>query len=173
MSQRDNGPLLLVSETAQSTMTAAAFQAYPDETGGILIGVHLDGEPWVTVAIEIASTDRGRNHYRIPYGATQPAVHAARRVDHRVGYLGDWHSHPSDLGPSSTDLATLALISLRHPRTPNPTLVVVRHTAHGYALDARRIVAMTPRACELQMSGSLPIRERPKPDQGANDPTTH
>lgn len=165
-------PLLLVSETAQSTMTAAALQAYPNETGGILIGVHLDGEPWVTAAIEIASTDRGRNHYRIPSGATQPAVHAARRVDRRVGYLGDWHSHPSDIGPSPTDLATLALISMRHPHTPNPTLLVVRHTVNGYALDARRIVSIAPRACELRMAGNLPLREWPQSDHVARNATT-
>jgi proteasome lid subunit RPN8/RPN11 len=144
-------------------MTAAAVRAHPFETGGILIGVHLDGEPWVTAAIEIASTDRGRHHYKIPSGETHPAVHAARRVDNRVGYLGDWHTHPNDVGPSSIDLATLALISMRHPRTPNPTLVVVRNTSHGYFLDARRIVAVAPRECELRLTGNLPRPVPPAP----------
>ncbi len=148
--------LLLVSETAQTTMIVAAGHAHPLETGGILVGVYADGRPWVTSAIEIASTDRGRHHYRIPSGATTPAVHDARRSDPRLGYLGDWHSHPCDVGPSATDLASLLLVSVRHPRHANPSLVVVRNTADGYTLDARRIVVLAPRVCELRLTGRLP-----------------
>jgi len=159
-------PLLLISETAQATMTAAAAHAHPNETGGILIGVHLDGHPWATSAIEIASADRGHHHYKIPAGTTQPAVYAAREVDHRLGYLGDWHSHPIDVGPSRMDLATLGLISIKHHRSLNPTLVVVRNTANGYVLEARRIVAITPRRCELKLAGNLP----PPPHQDATTP---
>jgi proteasome lid subunit RPN8/RPN11 len=156
MSRQDNSPVLLIAETAQASMTAAAAQAHPNETGGVLIGVYDDGQPWVTTAIEIATSEKGRHHYKIPAGATQPSVLAARRTDHRLGYLGDWHSHPSDVGPSPTDLAVLGMFSVRHPRTPNPTLVVVRNTVDGYALDARRIVAVVPRACRLRLTGNLP-----------------
>lgn len=156
MNAPKGSPLLVLSESAQAAMACAATSAFPNETGGILVGVHLDGQPWVARAIEIETTDRGRHHYKIPAGATQPAVRTARRADHRLGYLGDWHSHPADIGPSRTDLATLTLISMRHPRTPNPTLVVVRHPVHGHVLDARRIVAITPRVCELRLVGDLP-----------------
>lgn len=152
MSQR---PLLVVSEAAQASMTASAALAHPNETGGILIGVRLDGHPWVTTAVEIASVDIGRRRYRLPAGTTQPAVHAAREADPRVGYLGDWHSHPEDVGPSRTDLVTLGLISINHSEDPNPTLIVVRNASDGYVLDARRIVAFTARACELRLAGSL------------------
>lgn len=157
MNRKAATPILLLSESAQASMTAAAAKAHPNETGGILIGVHNDGgHPWVTRAIEIATNDRGHHHYKIPSGATQPSVHAARRTDPRLGYLGDWHSHPADIGPSPTDLATLALYSIKHPRTPNPTLIVVRNTPDGRALDARRIVTVTPRPCELHLTGDLP-----------------
>ena len=150
-------PILLLSESAQASMIAAAAKAHPLETGGILVGVHTDGgHPWVTSAIEITTSDRGRHHYKIPSGATQPGVHSARRRDPRLGYLGDWHSHPADIGPSATDLATLAFYSIKHPRTPNPTLIVVRNTTGGRALDARRIVSAKPRPCELHLTGDLP-----------------
>jgi proteasome lid subunit RPN8/RPN11 len=135
---------LLITENARSTMTTAAARAHPDETGGILIGVYLDGHPWITTAIEITTTDKGRSHYRIPAGTTQAAVLRARAIDHRLGYLGDWHSHPDDVGPSRTDLATLAFISMKQPLLPNPTQIVVRRTNDGYTLDARRIVTFTP-----------------------------
>lgn len=156
MSPRGGGPLLVLSESAQAAMFTAATTAFPNETGGILVGVHVDGHPWVTRAIEIATADRGRHHYKIPAGATQPAVRAARTADPRLGYLGDWHSHPADVGPSPTDLATLALFSVRHPRSPNPTLVIVRNAGDGHVIDPRRIVAITPRACEVRLTGDLP-----------------
>lgn len=159
MNRRTPAPLLVVSESAQAAMVAAAAQAHPYETGGLLIGVHLDNQPWVTRAIEIPSPNRGRHHYKIPAGATQPAVHGARRGDPRLGYLGDWHTHPADVGPSPTDLATLAIFSIKHPRTPNPTLVVVRNSADGYTLDTRRILAIAPRTCEVRLAGDLPRLE--------------
>lgn len=160
MNRRTPAPLLVISESAQAAMVAAAVQAHPYETGGILIGVHLDSQPWVTRAIEIPSPNRGRHHYKIPAGATQPAVHAARRGDPRLGYLGDWHTHPADVGPSPTDLATLAIFSIKHPRTPNPTLVVVRNSADSYTLDTRRILAIAPRTCEVRLAGDLPRLEK-------------
>lgn len=150
-------PVLIMSESAQAAMFAAATKAHPNETGGILVGVHLDKQPWVTHAIEVATPDSGRHHFKIPGGATQPAVLNARRIDHRLGYLGDWHTHPASVGPSPTDLATLALFSIKHPLTPNPTLVVVRRNGESYVLDARRITARTPRQCDMRSVGDLPL----------------
>jgi proteasome lid subunit RPN8/RPN11 len=149
-------PELLLSEAAQLLMVAAAARAHPCETGGILIGVYVGECPWVTSALEIETNERGRNHYKIPAGTTQAAVLTARLRDPRLGYLGDWHSHPSDVGPSPTDLATLAFISARHPRGPNPTQVVVRKSGRGYALDARRFSNLTPRSCTIKLTGGLP-----------------
>jgi len=156
VTQRPPSPLLMVSESAQTCMRLAAARSHPVETGGLLIGVHLDGHPWVVAAVEIATNDRGRNHFKIPAGATQPAVRAARAADPRLGYLGDWHSHPNDVGPSPADLATLGLISIKHARDPNPALVIVRRHGVGYALDARRITALRPRTCEVRLMGDLP-----------------
>lgn len=146
----------MVSEQAQHDMVSAAMRSHPIETGGILVGVHVGDQPWVTSAIEIPSPERGRRHYKIPGGATQPAVRAAREADPRLGYLGDWHSHPQDLGPSPTDLATLAVHSVRHPLEPNPTMIVVRRCETGYELDARRILAVSPRTCQISLTGNLP-----------------
>jgi proteasome lid subunit RPN8/RPN11 len=172
MNRKAAAPILLLSESAQASMIAAAAKAHPNETGGILIGVHTDGgQPWATHAIEITTNDRGHHHYKIPSGATQPSVHAARRTDPRIGYIGDWHSHPADIGPSPTDLATLALYSIKHPRTPNPTLIVVRNTMDRRALDARRIVTVAPRPCEIHLTGDLPQEpSRPDTRQGDQSP---
>ena len=81
MNRRVAAPLLVLSESAKELMLAAATEAYPNETGGILIGVYLDEAPWATCAVEIPTPDRGHHHYKIPAGATQPAVRTARRSD--------------------------------------------------------------------------------------------
>lgn len=148
-------PVLLISEEAVASLTDAAARSHPDETGGILVGVYVDRNPWVTQVIEITSPDRGHHYYRIPGGATQPAVNASRGADSRLGYLGDWHSHPADVGPSPADLASLALISYRRPRRPNPTTIVARNRGDQYVLDARRIVGVQVRHCTLRITGSL------------------
>lgn len=148
--------VLLLSEEAFAAITNAASAAHPLETGGVLVGVYVDGRPWVTQAVEIPTSDRGRSHYRIPAGTTQPAVKASRAADSRLGYLGDWHSHPADAEPSTIDLASLAMVSYRRPRRPNPTMVVARKRENEYLLDARRIVGIHVRSCEIRLAGSLP-----------------
>jgi proteasome lid subunit RPN8/RPN11 len=140
---------------------SAAAQAHPNETGGILIGVYQKGHPWVTTAIEVPTTNRSRSHFRLPAGVDHPTVAAARLSDDRLGYLGDWHSHPHDLGHSPRDLATLALTSVRSPLQPNPTQIVVRRTDHGYTLDARRLVIVSVKSCSILLTGGLPALDPP------------
>lgn len=153
MTQR---PRLLVSEAVRDAMVAAAKREHPCETGGILLGVHVGGQPWVTAVVEIPSEIRGRHHYEIPGGATRPAVLNARAADHRLGYLGDWHSHPEDVGPSKKDLDSLRRISSPHHEEQNPTLVVVRSTGGGRTLNARRVVSGRARSCDVEFAGGLP-----------------
>lgn len=151
------GPAILrITEKANAALVGAAARSHPSETGGILIGVYAHGQPWVSAVVEFATSDRSRTHYRIPAGTTQAAVLAARANDRRLGYLGDWHTHPGDVGPSTTDLATLGLISIRHPLQPNPTQIVVRRTHRGYVLDARRFIGVAARECSISLTGDLP-----------------
>jgi proteasome lid subunit RPN8/RPN11 len=150
-------PELLIAESAVDQMKGAASLSHPLETGGILVGVHTDQQPWAIMAIEVPTSNRGRAHYHLPGGATRPAVLRTRAIDHRLGYIGDWHSHPADVPPSTTDLASLRLISYLHPRLPNPTLLVLRRTDEDeYDLDALRITAVNPRRCAIRITGNLP-----------------
>ena len=136
---------VLLAESAQHRLIQAAKRAHPHETGGILLGVNANGTPWITQVVEIPSDDRGRSHYRLPGGQTQAAVRAAREDDPRLGYLGEWHSHPADVGPSPTDRATMRRLTyLLQPRF-GPVLIVARRTSGGYNLDVRQI--MFPRLC--------------------------
>jgi proteasome lid subunit RPN8/RPN11 len=150
-------PELLIAERAIDQLRRAASLSHPLETGGILVGVHADQQPWATMAIELPTSSRGRAHCHLAGGATQPAVLRTREIDPRLGYIGDWHSHPADVPPSRTDLASLRLVSYLHPRLPNPTLLVLRRMFEDeYDLDARRITAVNPTRCAIRITGDLP-----------------
>lgn len=151
---RRTPPVVLISESGAATVVAASRRAHPHEVGGILLGVHADQRPWITLALELPTSDRGRSHYRLPGGATQAAVRAAREVDPRLGYLGDWHSHTRDVGPSPTDRATMR--RLAYTQGFGPLLLVVRRTGRTYALDVRQRVFTCLNRRRLVLTGDLP-----------------
>lgn len=146
---------VLISERAAADLRRCARKARPNETGGILLGVRTAGRPWIARAVEIPTSDRGRHHYRLPAGATTPAVLDARRSDPRLGYLGEWHSHPADVGPSATDRATMRRLSLRNPRT-GLVLIIVRTGPDSDWLDVRETAFPCLRCRETVTTGDLP-----------------
>lgn len=156
----DHGPprRVLLAETAAAALRRHARGSHPTETGGILLGVRTDGHPWITRAIEIPSPDCGRSHYRLPAGTTRAAVADARRDDPRIGYLGEWHSHPADVGPSPTDRNTMLRLALRHPRT-GLVLIVVRRGPDGHWLDVRELRFPLLSTREAISTGDLPAAE--------------
>src|SRR5207249_7457050 len=76
--------------------------------GYLLDGVWSDKKPWITHAIEVSGAHRRSRRYVLPEGRTHAAVAELRKVDSRIGYLGDWHSHPAPCGPSRIDRETMA-----------------------------------------------------------------
>lgn len=119
-------PRVMVTDAARSTMHAAAAAAHPNETGGILIGINDGhGEPCVTEAVELPAERPTISGYVVPAGQTTLAVDAARASDHRLGYVGEWHSHPSDQPASPTDTSTMLRLTCE-PGVADPVLIVVR-----------------------------------------------
>lgn len=156
-----SGERILLSESAALTMKAQARIAHPYETGGILLGVLSGKTPWITTTVEIPTMQRGRTHYRLPAGATHPAVREARRQDTRVGYLGDWHSHPSDTGPSPVDIATVFATAIRGRLRRGPLLVVARRNGNGYHLDVRQATLPRLDRMSVSLAGDLPVLDWP------------
>lgn len=127
---------LLVAESAARAMFEVAQAAKPHEAGGILLGVFSDAIPWVTHAVVVPSTEVGPNHYVIPGGITPLLVDCARTIDDRLGYLGDWHAHPSDIGASPQDRSTMRkTAAILNGKGTVPWLVVVRPRNGGHVLD--------------------------------------
>jgi hypothetical protein len=100
--------------------------------------VYVNERPWVTNSVQIETAEPRYNFYRLPSGARPRVVDELRKIDTRLGYLGEWHSHPADVGPSLRDKLSMASIGLQSRRTcPNPLLIVAMRNETGYSLDIR------------------------------------
>lgn len=146
---------ILITELATSAMVAAAHAADPMETGGILLGVRAGGRPWVTAIAEIPSAVPGSSSYVLPQGATGRAVDDARRRDERLGYLGEWHTHPSGGAASSQDRRMMRTLGWYLP-WPQPVMVIVRRQSLSYELDGYVSRVLILRSAEILLTGSLP-----------------
>lgn len=145
-----------LSEPALEQILAAAGEHHPDEIGGVLIGVETERRPWVTRAVTVPSRRATPVYYEIPAGARRQAVRRSRRDDPRLGYLGDWHSHPADIGPSGKDRETMAdLAADRDSGCPRPVLLLARRRGEDYRLDARQQVGSKLRELRPIMAGPL------------------
>lgn len=155
-----------LSEEPRAAIMLAAIEAHPRETGGVLVGVVADGHrasrPWVTHAVEVRTRKSGWAHYELPAGVRERVVMRLRKYDPRVGYLGDWHSHPMDAGPSCTDEASIASIS-ETGDCSRPLLFVIRHLRDGCEIDARQWTGASLRRLQIMEAGPLDSQElRPR-----------
>lgn len=155
-------PRLWLSETAEAEIRRAAIDAHPHETGGVLLGVYVQRQrPWIVEAVVVPSQQAGHTYYELPPDARPEAVDAARRADKRVGYLGDWHSHPADVAPSETDIATMRRLAAdAGAKCQHPVLLIARRTRAGYRLDARQLANRKLRKLRVIAAGGLPRNER-------------
>ncbi len=158
MSGRRSNRGVLMSESAARFIRDAAASSHPRETGGVLLGVRAGGRPWVTMAVEIESDDRGTTHYRLPGGATHLAVATARQTDPRLGYVGDWHSHPMDSPASNTDRATMVHVAKMVQAIRGPLLVVARRVgAVQYEIEASQVTVRGSYLRTLTLTGDLEL----------------
>lgn len=128
-------------ESVADQLRAWSDASTPIETGGILVGLLADDGPWVTHAFQIETAERSSVRFELPAGVTQDLVRSARTVDPRLGYVGDWHSHPADVGPSSTDMRSLSGLARGARRFGDrpPVMIVVRRRKDEWAFDARHV----------------------------------
>lgn len=180
-------PRLWLGEAAWKTIKDSAAAAHPVETGGVLLGVlSTDGRPWITEAVEVPSASATHTSYVLPADARPRVVDAARARDRRLGYLGDWHSHPADIGPSLRDSRTMRHLAQTTRDCPNPVLIIARRAGpDGYTVDAREASIRRLRRLDTLAAGGLPKpttesrdkdlpddSERPRPSHGPATPAT-
>lgn len=153
-----------VSEWAQRELRRLAEAALPNETGGVLVGCMIDDRPVVTDVVEIHDETATERHYRVPEGATANAVAAARQRDARLGYLGEWHSHPAGSEPSTLDVAAM-LGAAEDSGTSEPVLVLVAPT--GETRSTLSAYVTTPaglKDADICTTGDLPAGQPSHPE---------
>jgi proteasome lid subunit RPN8/RPN11 len=158
------------SESASETIVSAAREHHPNEIGGVLLGVSISQRPWVTDAVVVPSKHQTPVYYELPSGARRSAVENAKREDARVGYVGDWHSHPMDIGPSAKDRSTMsALAADASAGCPRPVLVIARRRNGSYTLDLRQQVGRRLRSLRIVAAGALPKGPARRPRRATRD----
>jgi proteasome lid subunit RPN8/RPN11 len=145
-----------VSERAQESIRRAAGKADPNETGGVLLGAVLDRRAVVAEAVEIRDLDATPISFRVKEGAIREAVDRSRQRDPRLGYLGEWHSHPLGSGPSPKDRVMMLTIA-EEGEVENPVLILVHpHEDVGKDLLAFSTTNAGLKPAEIETSGGLP-----------------
>lgn len=96
---------LWIDGPALNLAISAGQSALPRETGGILLGHFVDGEPTVTMAPVVTDSRATRIRYRrdVLVASRTLDLHIAGDRSGLLGYLGEWHTHPLPVGPSRID----------------------------------------------------------------------
>jgi hypothetical protein len=148
---------VFIAEWVAYELKEMAEAARPLETGGVLVGVLRDDEPWVTSAVQVVDETRTSASFEIPTGVTPIAVEAARTDDRRVGFIGFWHSHPANAPASPTDKRTLGREARRRsrPKKVPAVMIVVRDSGPVWCLDVLRDRGSGPAVAEVILTGPL------------------
>lgn len=121
--------IIWLPEGLREEMSILASNAYPNETGGVLIGYDAGNGLVIT---EI--TGPGPDAIHKPHAFTPDYAYHDAEVQRiyntsarRHTYLGDWHSHPDGRAIlSSKDKRTLRTIARCHPaRAPAPIMGIL------------------------------------------------
>jgi integrative and conjugative element protein (TIGR02256 family) len=79
------------------------------ETGGLLLGFRSEDTVCVADIIEVRDPSATRTRFSLPEKRREVALShylAKLPADSPIGYVGTWHSHPADVGPSRLDKQT-------------------------------------------------------------------
>lgn len=95
---------------AYETIAFEAANHLPRETGGILLGYQDNGTIVATHALVVEGQGATTNRYvrdDIRADELLQEFLDQRADDDPIGYVGEWHSHPSPSGPSTVDHAAM------------------------------------------------------------------
>lgn len=124
---------LRLSGDLEQELHEVAASAHPNETGGLLLGWWTGPVPVAVGFVEVPDPAALRNRWsRNEASATEALEDARRRYPAHVGYVGDWHSHPADVGPSQADIRAIRRVSRQYDDAD--VLAVVRR---GGRVDTR------------------------------------
>lgn len=114
----------------------------PDETGGVIVGAH-DMERKVVYAVDVIpsppdSTEWPNLYIRGCEGLAERVEEIGEICDGQVGYLGEWHSHPSGHAPSPSPDDRKAFAWLREHRDVDglpAVMLIVGERDHAWYVE--------------------------------------
>jgi integrative and conjugative element protein (TIGR02256 family) len=143
---------LWVAAAVIDDLIRESVEAFPLETGGVLMGYQVGSETAVRTIIGPGPNAKHSKTTYIP-DHEYHEIEVARlylNSGRRTTYLGDWHSHPNGrLYLSGTDAATLKSIAAHSPaRIQRPVMAILAGTADAWKIGAwqwmpRRIRALS------------------------------
>ncbi|MFB9164184.1 Mov34/MPN/PAD-1 family protein [Arthrobacter psychrochitiniphilus] len=97
---------LTLTAAVWRTLRDAATRALPREIGGLLLGYFTELGPHVVEARVVPDPRATRIRYQRDAALAERILDSSIRADSTglVGYLGEWHTHPLPIGPSTTDI---------------------------------------------------------------------
>lgn len=107
--------LLSISEPALNLAARHTRENLPAEVGGVLVGWREEPHTIVVHELLLVPDDNPvRNRYDRHHDLADAALknYLAEADDARLGYVGEWHSHPAFQPPSQMDLRTIRSIAL-------------------------------------------------------------
>ena len=162
-------------------MLTAGLAALPCETGGILAGFRTEDQVVVTRAAVVPDVGSSRREYQLhKQSATEELARLKVSAAPVVGFVGDWHTHPADMPPSSIDIASLGLVARAtgdlvalvvlpfHQGEPRPAHVRVGRRLRSARLNRRAQVTIhhtpltTTRITAVDLERSAEIALKPK-----------
>lgn len=147
---------IFVTEQVITELFEYSRKNHPKETGGILMGVYVKDIPWVTHVVHIDSPISSRSYYQIPSNVRPQIIKQVKYKDSRIGYLGEWHSHPRNIGPSPLDIITIIKIANdKRANCKRPLLFVNRRIGQNYKLDARQLDCIFLKKVSITYAGPL------------------
>lgn len=102
-----------IDESVHDFIISESQNKYPKETGGILVGRLVEDRAKITNSIGPGPNAlHKRNKFKRDGDFSQDILDSY--VDQSNGeydYIGEWHSHPQNNGPSSKDVSSMAWIA--------------------------------------------------------------
>ncbi len=146
LSNQTHGWTIRIGRGLNDSLLERAKAAAPNETGGILIG-YLDGKRktiYITRQIDAPAGSVGWPYaFRMGVGDVPEQIRSImQRTGGLIGYVGEWHSHPTGSHrPSSTDQTAMRQLSVNLSRLHRPTfiLIVTAKDCYPYIVPPRAI----------------------------------
>lgn len=146
-----------ISEKEVKKVINFSNDSYPFETGGILVGVMKDNIPWITHIEQIISSKKKYNRYNILKGARPKIISRLRKLDRRIGYIGEWHSHPKNIGLSYTDKQSINRISRdSSANCKSPIIMIIKNSSSGNTIEIKQLLKNRFYNLSYILAGSLP-----------------